>query len=120
MNNTKSDERKLNDFIIPAADVYENQDEFLIKVEMPGVKKEDVSLVYENGYLELTGKIQKEWEKDYEIVEREFGLMDYYRRFFVGNKIDSGNIAVKLENGVLSMKLAKSENLKPRKIEVTS
>ncbi len=109
-----------NDYIIPAADIYENDREFVIKTEMPGISKENATVVFNNGYLEITGKADNEWEKEYDVVDREFRLADYYRKFYVGDKIDNGNINVKLENGVLVMKLGKSENVKPRKIEITS
>ncbi len=108
------------EYIIPSVDIYENDDEFVIKAEIPGVKKQDVSVIYENGYIELSGKVDCEWENEYEIIDREFMPGDYLRKFFVGDKIDSEKISVKLENGILIMKLGKSENVKPRKIEITS
>lgn len=106
------------DYIIPAADIYENENEFILKLEMPGVGKDNVEITLENDYLEILGKVEHEKENDYKVIDREYLVGDYYRRFYVSTKIDRDKINAKMENGILTLTLAKSEEIKPRKIEV--
>jgi HSP20 family protein len=105
---------------LPSVDIYETDSDFLIKAEMPGVSKDDLDISINGEYLEITGRVDNSWENGYKIIDREFILGDYYRRFYVGNKIDRDNVKASIENGVLNLTLGKSENIKPRKIEIAS
>jgi HSP20 family protein len=86
---------------------------------MPGVDKGDVEITLENGTLTINGKIKNE-ETDNDLKYREFNLYNFYRSFNVGREINGDAIKATMENGVLVLALPKKEELKPRKIEVTT
>ncbi len=108
------------DFIIPSADIFENDNEFILKAEMPGVSKDQLDITLDEDHLEIIGKVDADWEKDLKVIDREFRISDYYRRFYVGNKVNRDEISAKIEDGVLTLRLPKSNEIKPRKIEITS
>ena len=106
--------------IVPAVDIYETDDEYVLKADMPGVKKEELDITFEKNQLEISGKVDPALVEDESIRYREYTLYNYNRRFTVGDGIDSQKIEAKLDDGVLTLTLPKSEKVKPRKIEVKS
>lgn len=103
--------------IVPTADIYETDNEFVVKADMPGVTKENLDITLENNQLEINGKISAGTEGD-SLKYCEFRLYNYHRSFTVGDAINTGDIRANLENGVLTLTLPKSEKVKPRKIEI--
>jgi len=104
--------------ILPPVDVYETENEYVIKADMPGVKKENLQITIEQNQLEINGKIENGTAKEEEIKYSEYNLYDYHRVFTVGNSINRDGIGANLENGVLTLMLPKSEDIKPKKIEI--
>ncbi len=103
--------------LIPVADISENEDYYLISLEIPGVNRENLEIIINDDKLTVTGKIQSGKNEDnFKYVE--FKKSDYERTFQIGNEIDRNKIEAKLENGILELKLSKSENIKPKKITV--
>ena len=102
--------------VAPLVDIYENDDEILLYVDMPGVEKKDVAVNIDNGQLvlgglrkiEATGSVQ--WE--------EFGDIAFERTFSVPQTIDVEKVGADLKDGVLCLHLPKSEAAKPRQIEI--
>jgi HSP20 family protein len=96
--------------VAPAVDIFENKDELLIFADLPGVAKEDLSINFDKGHLNLSARL------------REFGPdeepFDYRRSFVIPQGIDAEKIAANLENGVLRLVLPKPAAMKPRQIEV--
>ncbi len=107
-------------YIVPTIDIFENENEFKLFADMPGVTKEGVDIVIANEELEIKGKIAETEEASNNFLVREFRMYDYYRKFTVGNNIDSNAVTAKIENGVLELTLPKREELKPRKIEISA
>jgi len=113
-----------NEYMIPATDIFETGDFYALKVEMPGVSKENLEVFIENDELEIRGKVNEESAKEYgkesgfELKYHEFQSNDFYRKFRVGKGVDKNSIDAKLENGVLSLNLKKKEDAKPKRIEV--
>lgn len=103
----------------PLVDVTEHDKEYLIKIELPEVKKDDVKVTVEAGALSITGerKFQKE-EKGirYHRVERAYG--HFSRSFSVPDDADAANVNAEFKDGVLRVHLAKTEKAKPKTIEV--
>ena len=103
----------------PAVDITEDEQEYLLKVELPEVKKSDVKVTVENGVLSITGerKLEKE-EKDkkYHRIERSYG--SFVRTFTVPDDAEDGKVNAEFKDGVLTVRLAKSEKAKPKTIEV--
>lgn len=103
----------------PLVDITEDEKEFLIKAELPEVKKEDVKVTVENGVLAISGerKIEKE-EKDkkYHRIERAYG--SFMRSFTLPEGTDGAKINAEFKDGVLTVRLPKSEKAKPKSVEV--
>ena len=103
----------------PLVDITEDDQEYLIKAELPEVKKEDVKLTVQDNVLAISGerKYEKE-EKDkkYHRVERAYG--SFLRSFTLPENADGSRVAAEYKDGVLKIHLPKSEKAKPKSIEV--
>jgi len=104
--------------IVPPVDIYETENEYVIKAEMPGVAKDYIDVTLNNRELEITGRINGTMPEDNNLKYSEFRLYDFHRKFNVGDDIDSGRLTAKLDNGVLTLNLPKSEKVKPKKIDI--
>ena len=102
--------------VVPLVDIYENNDEILLHAEMPGVKKDQISVNIDNGNLSLSGirKLSTEGVADW----AEFGDVEYQRVFSVPQTIDVEKVRAELIEGVLALHLPKSEAAKPKTIKV--
>ena len=100
-------------------DISEDEDAFYIEAEIPGLKKEDISLGVEEDVLTIKGERKKETEeqgKNYHRVERNYG--SFSRSFNLGELIDQENIEASFENGVLHVSLPKAQQVRKTK-EIT-
>ncbi len=103
----------------PAVDVSETEGEYLIKAELPEVKKEDVKVTLEDGLLTIQGERRHEQDektKKYHRIERSYGR--FVRTFSVPESVDDTKVKAEYRDGVLSLSLPKAEKAKPRAIEV--
>ena len=103
----------------PLVDITEDDKEYLIKAELPEVKKEDIKLMAHDDVLTITGERKYEKEekgKKYHRVERAYGSFE--RSFTLPEDADEGKIAAEFKDGVLKVHLPKSEKAKPKSIEV--
>jgi HSP20 family protein len=105
---------------MPAVDIRETDDSLVLTAELPGMKKDDVHITFENNVLTLSG--ERKFEKDekrenYHRIERAYG--EFSRSFSVPTNIDPTKVEAKFKDGVLEVKLAKSPEARPRKIEIT-
>lgn len=104
---------------IPAVDIRETTDSWLIHTDVPGVKVEDIEIHMENGVLSISGKREldnTEEKEGYKRVERVRGR--FHRRFSLPDTANGDKITAKCSNGVLDITIPKQEKLLPRKIEV--
>jgi HSP20 family protein len=104
---------------VPAVDIKEEDHDFVIVADIPGVDPKDIEVHMDNGVLTIKG--QKESEKQnerdgYKRVERTFG--SFYRRFGLPDTADPERITAKSNHGVLEVRIAKQEKVQPRKISV--
>jgi HSP20 family protein len=100
-------------------DISEDDKEWLVKADLPEVKKEDVKVTVENGVLTITGERRFEKEdtgKKYHRVERSYG--NFFRSFSLPEGADGGKVAADFKDGVLKVHLPKSESVKPKAVEV--
>jgi HSP20 family protein len=103
----------------PVVDITEDDKAYVIKAELPEVKKEDVHVTVENGVLTLTGerKVEKEEKgRKYHRIERSYGT--FARSFALPDDIDANKVNASYKDGMLTITVAKSEHAKPRQIEV--
>jgi HSP20 family protein len=103
----------------PLVDISEDDKEYLIKAELPEVKREDVKVTAEQGTLTITGerKFEKEEEgKKYHRVERSYG--SFVRNFSLPDDASPAKVSAEFKDGVLSVHLAKTQKAKPKQIEV--
>jgi HSP20 family protein len=103
----------------PSCDIYETENEIVVKAEIPGVKKEDVKLSMQDNVLTLSGerKFEEETKKEnYVRVERGYG--SFTRSFTLPPSVDAKKISAEFKDGLLEVKLPKSEEAKPKEVEI--
>ncbi|MGH7258453.1 MAG: Hsp20/alpha crystallin family protein [Nitrospiraceae bacterium] len=103
----------------PTVDISETEAEYLIKAELPEVKKEDVKITVEDGVLTIQGERRRETEekaKKFHRVERSYGR--FVRTFTLPDSVDETGVKAVYTDGVLNLRLPKSEKAKPKQIEV--
>lgn len=103
----------------PAVDIYETENELLLKADLPGVDMKDIDIQLENGTLTLRGerKFQNESkEGGFHRVERSYG--SFARYFTLPETVNTESVKADYKNGVLTVKLPKKEIAKPRQIKV--
>src|SRR5262245_32741118 len=103
----------------PAVDVQETDREYIVKADLPDVKKEDVKVGIEDGVLTLEGERKQEKEeknKKFHRVERTYGK--FVRRLALPLEVDALKVAAEFKDGVLHVRLPKAESVKPRAIAV--
>jgi len=102
---------------IPHADIYEDSEALYVVVDMPGVDKSAISINLENDTLSIYGKAARP-EFESKLTYAEYRIGDYSRSFMLTESIDQAKIDASMKNGVLSLKLPKAEQAKPKKIEI--
>ena len=103
----------------PLVDVIEDEKEYLIKVELPEVHKDDVKVTVENGTLTISGERKAEKEQKgrrFHRVERYYGRFE--RTFGIPDDAETDAVNAEFKDGVLRVRLAKSEKARPKQIEV--
>lgn len=101
---------------VPAVNVQENDNEYVIEVAAPGMKKDDFKVEVNNDILTISAeKEDKDEEKDEGYTRREFCYTSFNRSFAIPkNEVDQGKIDAKYEDGILKIKLQKREEVKPK------
>jgi len=104
---------------VPAVDVYEDEHQITLKVEVPGIDQKDINISLENNTLTVRGerKFEKEEkEENFHRIERRYG--SFSRSFTLPNTVDPDNVRANYENGVLHIELAKRAEAKPKQIKI--
>jgi len=104
--------------VSPEVNIFEAADGYTLEVEVPGVSKNGVEITVDENVLTITGRREKS-ELNAEAVYRESSDADYRRAFELDPAIDTSRIDAKVEQGILTIRLPKSERAKPRKVTVT-
>jgi HSP20 family protein len=102
---------------VPRFDIAENDDELTLWGDMPGVQSSDFDIQFENRQLTVHGKVASRQASGQYLI-REYGVGDFRRTFTIGESIDTSKIAAVLHDGVLTLRLPKTEEVKPRRIQV--
>ena len=104
---------------IPLTDIFEDKDNYKIKADLPGMKKEDVKISFSEGQLSISGeRVQERESKDTKCyrVERTYGK--YYRSFNLPKEIKKDKIKAEFKDGQLTITIPKAEEVKPKEIEI--
>jgi HSP20 family protein len=103
----------------PRVDIAETENEFIIKAEVPEVKKDEVKISVDNGVLSIQGERKQEKEekgKKFHRVERYYG--SFTRSFTLPDNVDETKIEASFKDGMLNIQIPKSEKSKPKAIDV--
>ncbi len=106
----KGSRKQSKSFWMPAADVYEDVNYFKFKIDLPGVKKDGISIKIKNGKLIVSGQRKLQFENPifkYHKIERSFG--NFYREFSLPENISESEIQAELKDGELIVSLPKIE-----------
>ena len=113
----KAERAPAEEFISPEVNICETKDGYVLETEMPGVNKDGLEITLENNELTIIGRRSSETVSG-EPLFRERSVAHFCRVFELDPTIDTGRINAKVNQGVLTLTLPKSERVKPRKITV--
>jgi len=103
----------------PATDVVEHDNEFVVKVELPGLSKEDVKVTFQDSVLTVRGEKRQENEEkesNYHRVERSYGA--FQRCFTLGQSVRGDKIDASFKDGILTITVPKAEEAKEKQIDI--
>ncbi|KMQ51758.1 Heat shock protein Hsp20 [Chitinispirillum alkaliphilum] len=115
----ESPNRQLAKGTWPRVDVSEDEENYRLHADLPGMDKKDINIRIENGVLYMEGEKKEEVKREkgrYTHLERNFGK--FSRSFTLPEEIDQERIEGKMENGVLELVLPKNEKAKPKKLQI--
>jgi HSP20 family molecular chaperone IbpA len=104
----------------PNVDIYELADQLVVQADVPGAKKNEIDIQFEDGALTIRAKVPSRQESQGAYLRQEYGVGDFYRTFRVSEQIDASRISAEYAAGVLTLHLPKIEAVKPRKIKVAA
>lgn len=106
------------EYVAPEVNIFETRDGYVLEAEMPGVNKSGLEITLEDNEITIVGRRNGE-KTNGEPVYRERTQADFRRVFELDPAIDTAKISAKMDQGVLTLTLPKSEKVKPRKITVS-
>lgn len=105
-------------YYVPYTDIFETADALTVVMEVPGVEKNRLDIKIEQGVLQVEGRIDFDNYADMQPVYTEYNVGHYSRRFSLSSELDQDRISAQMDDGVLTLKLPKAEEAKPRKITI--
>jgi HSP20 family protein len=108
----------LQDFVMPAVDIYETSDAFVLKVDLPGVPRESIDVHIEPGILQIKGYVTEKDKQNVNLLYSEILRASYFRKFNIGKGIDADNVDARYDDGVLTVLLPKNESMRAREIPI--
>ena len=113
------DEEYDNSVWTPLTDISEDNENFYLKADLPGIKKEDVKISYTDDTISISGERSQEKEtkeKKFHRIERSYGK--YYRSFNVPTEIKEDKIKAEFKDGHLTITIPKADEVKPKEIDI--
>jgi HSP20 family protein len=104
-------------YLLPRVDIVETKDAYRLEAEMPGVGKEGLEVLLDGAELTIIGR-RTTASAGPEYLYRESKPLNYRRVFELDPAIDTANVDARIDQGILTLRLPKSERVKPRKIQV--
>ncbi len=105
------------EYLAPDVNIFETKDGYVLEAEMPGVSKEGLEITLEGNEITIVGHRREEGSPG-DLLFRECRTADFRRVFELDPAIDTGKISAKMDQGMLTLTLPKSERVKPRRIAV--
>ncbi len=102
----------------PAVDILETKHDLRLFADMPGVDQHSINITIDQGVLTIQGNVDTTPIEGFELDYKEYDIGDYQRTFTLSDTVDQNKISASYNNGVLELILPKSEEAKPKKIEV--
>lgn len=102
----------------PRTNFYDNGEAFEMRVEVPGIAKDDINVKIQGNYLELSGSRKADLPEGYTAHRVERGERSFTRSFTLPSEVDSEKVAATLKDGVLTLLLPKAEAAKPKQITI--
>lgn len=112
--------RQISGWSLPL-DVVENEDEFVVKASIPGIQPDELDITFTNHTLTIKGEVKREEdieESRYHLRERRYGRFE--RSIYLPTDVEADKIEASYNAGVLSLRLPKSEEVKPKRIAIKS
>jgi HSP20 family protein len=103
---------------VPVADVYETSDTFVLMLDLPGATRDSISLTLDKGEMRVKADVKRPHTDEGTLLINEMYGAGFYRAFSIGEGIDTRAVEARFEQGVLTVTLNKSEDLKPREIRI--
>ena len=116
-NQTTNNHPVREEYVAPNVNIFETKEGYVLQAEMPGVSKDGLEVTLEGNEITITGRRNPETISG-ETLFRERNSADYRRVFELDPAIDTAKISAKIEQGILTVTLPRSEEVKPRKITV--
>lgn len=106
-------------FRVPPVDVYESADSVVMQFELPGVTRDEIRVTLDKDNLRIETTADVAVKADGEVLLREFERANFAREFVLSRNLDTANVQASWSDGVLTLKVPKSAQTKPRKIAIT-
>jgi HSP20 family protein len=116
--NRDGDRAQAEQFVAPSASVIEAADGYTLRVEMPGVNKQGLEVSVENNELVIVGRRSLPTVEG-TLIHHELRPENYQRTFELDPSIDAGKISAKIDQGLVTLTLPKTEHVRPRRIAVS-
>ena len=102
----------------PFTDIYENDEEITLIVDLPGVDEKNIDITLEKDVLTIDATVEPAEMEGFSLAYAEYGIGDFHRKFRLTKMVDQDNINAELKDGVLTLTLSKAKYAKTKKIEV--
>ena len=120
-NVDSDDSSDLTSTWLPLTNIYETKDTYLIRVDVPGLKKEDIHIEFKDGAIVFSGERKyDDTFKNEETTRIEVAYGKFYRSFLLPSAVNQDKIKANLKDGVLEVRIQKAEEAKPKSIKITS
>jgi len=105
---------------VPRVDIRETKESIILIADMPGIDEKSVDITLEKNILTITGSVKPPEFEGYSSVHSEYDIGDFERAFTISDEVDRDNIAATVKNGLLRVTLNKAEEVKAKKIAITT
>jgi len=111
---------KVVQYFKPDVDIYETENELVLLADVPGALNNSIDIDLKDDILTIDAKINPDMYESLNPIYTEYRVGHYFRKFALDTSIEQSKISAKMQNGVLTVKLPKSEKASPRKISIQS